>query len=139
MTRSGGSVPETRSLGGDPNIVLCCIRCGIRPLCRKEPPEGRGPLSQACAAFSMASLLSTGYQQAATWFSSTSPRGGISLRQSSGTASPPATCLALGQRGWNGQPDGGSMGEGTSPWSTTRSVRLPLEWPLGTADRSADV
>jgi hypothetical protein len=31
--------------------------------------------------------------------------------------------IALGQRGWNGQPAGGLSGSGISPFSTTRALR----------------
>src|SRR5688572_24514612 len=70
----------------------------------------------AWAALWRMSPGSTGYQQAAWWFVEISPSGGISVRQFSGTSSSlPDTIRAFGQRGWNGQPEGGSTGDGTSP------------------------
>ena len=53
----------------------------------------------------------TGKWQAASWPASFSLRSGASSRQSG---------WARGQRGWKRQPDGGSIGLGTSPSSTMR-------------------
>ncbi len=39
-----------------------------------------------------------------------------------------------GQRGWNGHPDGGLIGEGTSPLSTISSLSTP-----GREDRDAEI
>src|ERR687888_505079 len=48
--------------------------------------------------------------------------------------------IAIGQRGWNTQPDGGLSGLGTSPRSTTRSRRASSSGSgIGTADSSARV
>jgi hypothetical protein len=44
----------------------------------------------------------------------------------------------LGQRGWKRQPDGGSIGEGTSPTRITRSRSLTASGSgTGTADSKA--
>ena len=57
--------------------------------------------------------------------------GGTSLTQRS---------WALGQRGWNRQPDGGSIGDGTSPSRITRSRSLAASGSgTGIADSSAPV
>ena len=59
---------------------------------------------------------------------------------SSGGSSWTQRSWALGQRGWNRQPDGGSIGEGTSPSRITRS-RCSAASGSGTgiADSSAPV
>ena len=73
-------------------------------------PLGRG---QAGTAACGSSLRPTGYQHAVVWPGATSASGGISVRHLSGASSGlPLTIAAFGQRGWNGQPHGGSAGDG---------------------------
>src|SRR5918992_5941867 len=63
----------------------------LRTLCQPAAPN-----PYACAACCRLSPGFTGYQHAARWLCSTSPRGGISFRQFWGTPFPPATWRALG-------------------------------------------
>src|SRR5207247_11303581 len=103
-----------------PNILYSSI---TRP---SAPMVGR--------AFERPSPSSTGRWHDATW-SSPSPRRGTS----SGSEST-QTCAALGHRGWNRQPDGGLIGEGTSPTRRIRSRRSDASGSgTGTADNSAFV
>ena len=59
---------------------------------------------------------------------------------SSGGSSWTQRSWALGQRGWNRQPDGGSIGDGTSPSRITRSRFWAASGSgTGIADSSAPV
>ena len=85
---------------------------------------------------------SSGYQQATGVAARRSRAAGRSVRQFSGhlVARSPVTRRAFGQRGWNGQPGGGSTGDGTSPVRTIAARRAAAaSRPFGTADRSAAV
>src|SRR5262245_62206308 len=89
----------------------------------RVPVGAPGGSRQAAAVGASASRSpgSSGYQQATSWPSPTGESSGRSFEQFSGTTSTlPETRRALGQRGWNEQPDGGSTGDGTSPVSTMR-------------------
>mgnify|MGYP000594252208 CR=1 FL=1 len=66
------------------------------------------------------------------------PSAPASRRSGGGSVKQAAGLSATGQRGWNGQPEGGSNGEGSSPVRMMRS-RLAPGSATGVADCSARV
>ena len=97
LRRSDGERVRSPDRLAEPDGRYACAACWrLSPACERVPARG----------------LAAG---------ATSPSGGISVRQFSGTSSSrPVTSRAFGQRGWNGQPGGGSTGDGTSPLRTIR-------------------
>ena len=83
------------------------------------------------ATFSISGSSGLMRMHAAKWFGLTSASGGTTSFHFS---------IAQGQRVWNGQPEGGFMGDGTSPCKTMRRrVDSATGSGTGTAEMSAFV
>ena len=84
---------------------------GARPRWAASSPADCGLASERSAEAISASVTLSGWWQAARWPSAYSVSGGSTVLQ---------TSVARGQRGWNTQPEGGSIGFGGSPVTSSR-------------------